>query len=40
MQNGLNEVVVNLSELNDGIYFYTYTLDGNIIGTRKFVVSK
>jgi agmatine/peptidylarginine deiminase len=40
LQNGLNEAIIDLHDLNNGIYFYTYTLDGNIIATRKFIVSK
>lgn len=40
VQNGLNEAVLDVSELNNGIYFYTYTLDGNVIATRKFIVNK
>ena len=40
LQNGLNEVIVDVHDLNNGIYFYTYTLDGNIIATRKLLVSK
>jgi len=40
LQNGLNEVNVDLHDLNNGIYFYTYTLDGNVIATRKLIVSK
>jgi agmatine/peptidylarginine deiminase len=40
LQNGLNEVIVDLHDLNNGIYFYTYTLDGNVIATRKLIVSK
>jgi hypothetical protein len=38
--SGLNEAVVDVSELNNGIYFYTYTLDGNVIATRKLIVNK
>ncbi|TAE90150.1 MAG: T9SS C-terminal target domain-containing protein [Bacteroidetes bacterium] len=37
---GLNELKLNVAELNTGIYFYTYVLNGNHIATRKFVVSK
>jgi agmatine deiminase len=37
---GLNEVNINVSELNSGVYFYTYLLNGKHIATRKFVVNK
>lgn len=37
---GLNEAEVNTDDLNNGIYFYTYTTDGNVIATRKFIVHK
>lgn len=37
---GLNEAEVNTGDLNNGIYFYTYTTDGNVIATRKFIVHK
>ncbi|MES2691724.1 MAG: agmatine deiminase family protein [Bacteroidota bacterium] len=37
---GLNEAEVNTDDLNNGIYFYTYTTDGNVIATRKFTVHK
>lgn len=40
VNNGLNEVAVNVTDLPNGIYFYSYTLDGTTIATRKFVVSK
>jgi agmatine deiminase len=34
---GLNETTIAIDELNNGIYFYTYMLDGNVIATRKFL---
>lgn len=37
---GLNEVSTNISELSNGIYFYTYQLNGTNIATCKFVVHK
>lgn len=37
---GLNEAEINTDDLNNGIYFYTYTSDGNVIATRKFIVNK
>lgn len=37
---GLNELNINLDELNNGIYFYTYTTDGNVIATRRFMINK
>ena len=40
VQQGLNEARVDVNNLNNGIYFYTYTLDGNVIATRKFIVNK
>lgn len=40
VQNGLNEATINLEDLNNGVYFYTYRLNNQIVGTRKFVVSK
>lgn len=40
VQNGLHEAVISLDDLNNGVYFYTYRLNNQVVGTRKFVVAK
>lgn len=35
-----NKKVMRVADLNNGIYFYTITSNGNIIATNKFVVAK
>ncbi len=38
--NGLQHTQVDVSAWADGVYFYTYTINGITIATRKFVVNK
>ncbi len=35
---GMNEAHVNTADIESGIYFYSYFLNGSIIATRKFIV--
>jgi hypothetical protein len=37
---GLNRVESNLSGLSNGIYFYSYSLNGALIATRKFIIAR
>ena len=38
--NGLNKVETNTTNFENGVYYYTYQLDANMISTRKFVIAK
>ena len=40
VQSGTGSVTVNASELNMGLYLYSLIVDGNIIDTKKMIVTK
>lgn len=37
---GTSQKKVSISDLNPGVYFYSYVLDGNIISTKKLIVRR